>query len=202
MAEFLSIRGSKFAAVWLCVASTLGTTSCFFRKPPPRVFVPPPRPIRPLEQPQLPVVLPGPPETTITLAAVLPNVPETPLRIAGPPPVAAPKRPPVAASPKPAATAPNSATVIEAPAPRLTQILTAEQTREYNKTIDDNLDFVRKALVQAERKNLTAEMKDIAENIRSFQKRAEEERTQDLVTAASLARRADVLAKDLLDRLR
>jgi hypothetical protein len=52
-----------------------------------------------------------------------------------------------------------------------------------------------------DRKPLTREQIDIRNRIRTFQKQAEQAREQDLVTAVSLARRADLLAKDLLERL-
>jgi hypothetical protein len=60
---------------------------------------------------------------------------------------------------------------------------------------------VRKALVIVAGKNLNAEQTENANRIRTFQKQAEQAREQDLVTAVSLARRADLLAKDLLDHL-
>jgi hypothetical protein len=50
-------------------------------------------------------------------------------------------------------------------------------------------------------KNLNAEQGEIAKRIQTFQKQAEQAREQDLVTAVSLARRADLLATDLLKRL-
>jgi hypothetical protein len=50
-------------------------------------------------------------------------------------------------------------------------------------------------------KNLTPEQKDIAERVQTYLKQAEQAREQDLVTAVNLARRADLLAKDLLERL-
>jgi hypothetical protein len=86
-------------------------------------------------------------------------------------------------------------------APRLGQIYTAEQAREYNRTIDDSLERVRRALIAVSGKNLTAGQTQIAESIRTFQRQAESAREQDLVTAVSLARRADLLAKDLIQRL-
>jgi hypothetical protein len=50
-------------------------------------------------------------------------------------------------------------------------------------------------------KALNAEQSEIAERIRTFQKQAEQARDQDLVTAVNLARRADLLAQDLVERL-
>jgi hypothetical protein len=56
-------------------------------------------------------------------------------------------------------------------------------------------------LAQVAGKNLTPELKDIAERARTYLSQAEQAREQDLVTAVNLARRADLLAKDLLERL-
>jgi hypoxanthine-guanine phosphoribosyltransferase len=52
-----------------------------------------------------------------------------------------------------------------------------------------------------EAKNLTAEQKDIVERIKTFRKQAEQAKEEDLLTAVSLAKRADLFAKDLLQRL-
>jgi hypothetical protein len=50
-------------------------------------------------------------------------------------------------------------------------------------------------------RNLSPELKGIAELVRTFLSQAEQTREQDLVTAVNLAKRADLLAKDLLERL-
>ncbi len=60
---------------------------------------------------------------------------------------------------------------------------------------------MRKALAIAAGKNLNANQSEIVNRIRTFQKQAEQAREQDLVTAVNLARRADLLARDLLERL-
>jgi hypothetical protein len=109
----------------------------------------------------------------------------------------------VATVPKPVpppATGPESP-VATTPPPRLGQIFTAKQIREYNRSLDDSLNRVKKTLAVVERRNLNAEQREIAGRIRTFQRQAEDARNQDLVTAVSLARRADLLAQDLLARL-
>ena len=50
-------------------------------------------------------------------------------------------------------------------------------------------------------KNLTADQTEIVARVNMFQRQAEQIREQDLATAVSLAKRADLLAQDLLDRL-
>jgi hypothetical protein len=80
-------------------------------------------------------------------------------------------------------------------------MFTADELRDYNRVIDESLDRVKKALVVVGGKNLTASQNEIADRVRTFQKQAEQARENDLVTAVSLARRADLLAKDLLERL-
>jgi hypothetical protein len=63
------------------------------------------------------------------------------------------------------------------------------------------VESVRKILAQVGGKNLTADQKDIADRVRTYLTQAEQAREQDLVTAVNLARRADLLATDLLKRL-
>ena len=53
----------------------------------------------------------------------------------------------------------------------------------------------------AGKKNLGAEERDTMEKITAFQKQAVQAREEDLVTAVNYARRADLLAKDLLAHL-
>jgi hypothetical protein len=72
--------------------------------------------------------------------------------------------------------------------------------REYNRELDERLDRVKKALVVLAKKSLTAEQSDIAARVTTFERQAEQVREQDLVTAVSLAKRADLLAQDLLNR--
>ncbi len=80
-------------------------------------------------------------------------------------------------------------------------MLTPEQTREYNRTIDESLDRVRKIVATMSRRTLTPDQTEILNRVLVFQRQAEENRAQDLMVAVSLAKRADVLAKDLQDRV-
>ena len=85
--------------------------------------------------------------------------------------------------------------------PRLAQILTPEESRRNTQELDQYTESVKRALTKVAGKNLTAEQKDIAERVQTYLTQAEQAREQDLVTAVNLARRADLLAKDLLERL-
>ena len=164
-----------------------------------RVFTPPPARPWPviveaapplLESPRIevdiasiaPPQLPGVPDLTT-------EIPEAPKRIE--------RRPvPTVIAPKPPSTgAPPTV------APRLSQILTPAEQRENNRTLDESLNRVNRVLTIVEGKNLTPSQREIADRIRTFRKQAEQVREQDLLTAVSLARRADLLAKDLLEHL-
>jgi len=173
-----------------------GSTSCLFRKPP-RAFVPPPPQPKPVIVATPPEV-PEAPEIDVSATSTLP--PDLPSTIPSPPPPPpAPPRRPTAAAPR---VAPPPAPAPEPPPlPRLGQIFTAAQLREYNRTLDQSLERVRRALAVAGRKNLSSDQNEIVNRIRTFQKQAEQARDQDLVTAVNLARRADLLARDLLERL-
>ena len=184
------------------VALSAGSSSCLFRKPKPHVFVPPPARPRPPLPTQVPEVT-GAPDTAAGATAPTPGTLNE-LGITGPnfPRLQPPPEPrrPVVATPKPAPQPPPTP---EPPPvqPRLGQIFTAEQVREYNRSLDENLDRVKKALNNLAGKKLNPEQTEVVNRIRTFQVQAEQAREQDLVTAVSLARRADLLAKDLLGRL-
>jgi hypothetical protein len=182
------------------VALSLESTSCLRQRPQTRVFAAPP--VRPRVQvPDSRPSLPDAPEIAVDEASVAPpqvpgialeslEIPEAPKRVA--------RRPVVPVTPvNPPVTAPRETPV----PPRLAQIFTAEQRRENNRTLDEALASVARELAIVEGKNLTSEQKEIAERIRTFRKQAEQVREQDLPTAVGLARRADLLAKDLLEHL-
>jgi hypothetical protein len=86
-------------------------------------------------------------------------------------------------------------------APKLAQILTPEESRRNTQELEQYVESVRRALAKLMGKNLNAEQKVTAQRIQTFLTQAEQAREQDLVTAVNLARRADLLAKDLLERL-
>ena len=178
---------------------SLGSTSCWFRKPP-RAFVPPPAQPKPVIV-AVPPEVPAPPEIDANATPTLPSdLPSTMPSAPPPPPAAPPRRPATAAAPRttPPPPAPQPETP---PLPKIGQIFTAAQLREYNQTLDQSLERVRRALTIAAGKNLNPDQSEIVNRIRTFQKQAEQAREQDLVTAVNLARRADLLARDLLERL-
>jgi len=182
----------------LLLVLSLGSTSCWFRKPP-RAFVPPPAQPKPVIVTAPPEV-PAAPEIDADATATLPtDLPSTMPSAPPPPPAAPPRRPATAAAPR--TTPPPAPQPETPPLPKLGQIFTAAQLREYNQALDQSLERVRKALTIAAGKNLNANQSQIVNRIRTFQKQAEQAREQDLVTAVNLARRADLLARDLLERL-
>jgi hypothetical protein len=80
-------------------------------------------------------------------------------------------------------------------------MFTPEELKENTRTLDECLERVNRALTVVEAKNLTADQKETVLRIRTLRKQAEQAREQDLLTAVSLAKRADLFAKDLLERL-
>jgi hypothetical protein len=107
-------------------------------------------------------------------------------------------RPPVANIPKPLPAPAENPPVAS---PKLAQILTPEESRRNTQELDQYTESVRRALTKVAGRNLTAEQRDTATLIQTFLSQAEQAREQDLVTAVNLAKRADLLAKDLLERL-
>jgi hypothetical protein len=175
-------------------------SSCLFQKKT-VVFTPPP----PRTQPKINADvarLPQPPEIKGDATATVPPVAmETPPDLPAPPdPHPAPRR---AVNPAPAHnTATPPPAVAEAPAPpRLGPVFTAEQRRVYTRTLEESLDRVKHALEFLATRNLNPEQADVREKISTFQKQAEQAREQDLFLAVNLAKRADLLAQDLVARV-
>ena len=180
------------------LALSLASTSCWRQKAQARVFTPPPtRPRPPVPDEQ--DTLPTPPQISADttsfappdLPEITPEMPDAPKRVARRPVQVTPPKPPTAGPQAPESPAP----------PRLAQMFTPEEQRENTHILDECLERVNRALAHVEGRNLTPEQKEIAERIRTFRKQAEQAREQDLLTAVSLAKRADLLAKDLLERL-
>jgi hypothetical protein len=183
------------------LALSLASTSCWRQKAQARIFTPPP--VRPEPAPpDSQQALPDPPAIDADSASAAPPalvdmMPEIALAVpAAPKPVV--RRPAPVAPPKPAVAGPAAP---EPVAPKLAQMFTPAELRQNTQILNDSLERVNRALAIVEAKNLTADQKEIAERIRTFRKQAEQAREQDLLTAVSLARRADLLAKDLLERL-
>jgi hypothetical protein len=195
----------------LLLALAFFSNGCWFSHHPAAAFTPPPPQAAPVAAD--PERLPDPPVVasipdlgesstdTSTATGVSPGlIPNGVAEAPAPPmPKVPSSRPPVTAAPKPAATAPQPT---PQPPPRLGQILSPDQTREYNRALEESLDRVRKALAVLVKKNLSPDQAEILNRIQVFQKQAEDARVErDLVKAVSLARRADVLAKDLQDHV-
>jgi hypothetical protein len=182
------------AVIVLCVLSS----SCWPQKKH-MVFTPPP----PREQPKIStevVTLPDPP--AITGDPYLSSTPaESFWRLVGdaqpPPDRPAPRR---TTNPTPVHT--TQPAIPEQPAPpRLGPVFTADQRRDYTRTLEESLERVRRALVLLATRNLNAEQTEVREKIITFQRQAEQAREQDLILAVNLAKRADLLAQDLVARV-
>jgi outer membrane biosynthesis protein TonB len=138
-----------------------------------------------------------------------------PAPIEQPPPTEAPEPAPVE-QPKPAPEAPvqkrpspagppvqpTPPAPPPAPVPQLRQILTPAQRRQLNRSIDERISRAARTLAALEGRTLSREQVAAANQIRTFLRQAEEARKSDLVRANNLAERADVLAQDLMRRIR
>jgi len=87
-------------------------------------------------------------------------------------------------------------------APRLGDILTAEQERQYNSAVDQSLARTQTSLAAIANRKLTKEQEAVVAQIKSFVQQAQTTRKSNLPAARSLAERADVLARDLAGSLR
>lgn len=82
-------------------------------------------------------------------------------------------------------------------APKLGQLLSAEQEQSYNQAIDQELQRARSNLTFAEGKTLSDPQKSVVTQVQGFIKQAEDARKADLVEAKGLSHKADILASDL-----
>ena len=86
--------------------------------------------------------------------------------------------------------------------PRLGDVLSPDQERQYNTAIEESLNRTQNSLSKITRYHLTKEQQAVVAQIQSFVQQAQAARKSSLAAARSLAERADVLAKDLAGSLR
>jgi len=124
-----------------------------------------------------------------------PDQPPPPKRATRPPnptqtpPATAPQSPPPAAAPP-------------ADGPRLGDILTPDQQRQYNAAIELSLSHVQTSLSNIASHQLTKEQEATFAQVQNFVQQAQATRKDDLAAAKSLAERAEVLAHDLVESLK
>ncbi len=194
---------TRMACSLLLVGASLTTSGCLFggAKKKAKVFVPPPiystAPAPPANP--SPAVITAPLDTEpVVNAGTEPITVGTSLPPAPAKPTPAPKTPPA----KQPATAVEITPPPVVPAPKPTTIFSAAERTQMNRDIDQSLGKVRAALALVEGKtNLSADQATLANNARTFMTNAEQVRAQDLVTAVSLAKRAESFATELVQHL-
>jgi hypothetical protein len=170
----------------------------------PRAFVPPALPPpRPVVAKPVPLVDAAP---NLEATIAIPDLAEEQLSLAAsielpaPPRPAPPPRRPTPPPPSSVKVTPPE-TAPPPPTPRITQLLTPQESSSLIRMYDDSMGRVDRALTDLGKKSLASSDRDTVDLIRNFQTQARQAREQDLVTAVGLAKRADVLAKDLLGRV-
>jgi hypothetical protein len=88
------------------------------------------------------------------------------------------------------------------PPPAFGQILTPEQQTEFRRSYQQSAEFARQTLSQLSGRPLSRDQADTANRVRSFLSQADEAQSKDPSAAAQLARRAELLARDLLNSFR
>lgn len=201
MPDFAPTRPFQTACAALVLAGSLVTQGCLFGggKKQPKVFVPPPVYAKDPVPVAKPGEMPPPPAVAVEslepgvepVIAVAPNLPPPPPKPVAPKPPA-PTKPPVVVE-----VTPTPVT----PAPKPAPVMSAAERQRMNQEIDQSLGKVRAGLARVEGRNLSAELTTLANQARAFMLNAEQTRVQDLVTAVSLAKRAESFATELVQRL-
>jgi hypothetical protein len=83
------------------------------------------------------------------------------------------------------------------PAPKLGDILTPDEQRQYLAAIDQSLSRAQNSLNSIRERQLNKDQQAEVEQIRNFMQQAQGSRSLDPAGAKSLAGRAEVLARDL-----
>ena len=140
--------------------------------------------------------LPEPPQIEQPSPTSIPALPIEAEPAEVPPPMQQPSRPPSTTPPKPES---EQEVVTETPilAPQIRQLLTPLQEQQYNQEIDESLKSVQASLAILSERSLDKDQSEALERIHAFLQQTLETRRVDLVTARSLAQRADLLAQDL-----
>jgi hypothetical protein len=156
-------------------------------------IAPVPAPAGPAETVPEPVTPPAAPP-----AATTPTPPQPATPTQTPPPQAPAPQPPPQNPPARRSSGPGQPTQ----APRLGDILTPQQERQYNTAIDQSLARAQSSLGSIGNRQLTKEQQGVVTQIQGFIQQAQATRKSNLPAARSLAERADVLARDLAGSLK
>ncbi len=108
-------------------------------------------------------------------------------------PATAPTNPSVSAP----TTAPAASAAPPAPPPKLGDVLTPDERKQYSASIDQSLSHAQTSLNSIAGRQLNKDQQAEVEQIRNFMQQAQGSRGSDPGGAKSLAERAEVLARDL-----
>ena len=131
-------------------------------------------------QPVPEAAIPDPPTTTAIVGPQLPSV--------------SPQSPSPSAQPPIAVEAPSPPSAV----PQLGRLLTADQRREYNRMISQNVLAAQASLELLQKRPLREAQRSAIERVRSFLVQVDEARRSDLELARSLSDRARLLAEDMV----
>jgi hypothetical protein len=101
----------------------------------------------------------------------------------------------------PTAAAAQAPQPVAQPVPQLGQVLTDVQRRDIAARVRQAIDSANRNLTSIGTRALSPQQETIRSQVRSFITQADEASKTDLIAARSLAERADLLSKDLLDSL-
>jgi hypothetical protein len=164
-----------------------------------------PLPAAPAETAPAPAPLPAastPPPATATQPQNPPSPEDANQKNRPPQPAAPQPQPPPAQAPQNPPPRRPSGPGQPNPAPRLGDILTPQQERQYNTAIDQSLARAQSSLGSIANRQLTKEQQGVVTQIQGFIQQAQTTRQSNLPAARSLAERAEVLARDLAGSLR
>jgi hypothetical protein len=143
------------------------------------------------KKPMVPPVPPPPPAASVPAALPAPDPSPVPV-----------KKPVVPPTPKPGPPKPPPLAAAPAPAPQLGELLTPGRRYQYEQDFARSVTQANSALNQVSTRGLTPANHQAVGRVRTFLQQAAAVKGKDLVTALQLAKRAEILAQDLLKSLK
>jgi hypothetical protein len=149
------------------------------------------------------------PAPSIDLPESQPNIALEPPSVNFPPPprrrgVRKPRKAPAAsATAAPVRPEPDEEPVESGPPlPQLGEVLSEQQQRDYSRDIEQSVSRTKQMLDQVRDRNLSGRQLEIYGQIRGFLKQVDGAKKTDLVFSRTVALRAEILARDLVDSVR
>ena len=193
-------RARSCLVLWLSACAV--TPGCLFSNKPKAAQTPPLPAPTPSSTPAMQAPATQPTPTAVTPAPTVSRT-RTVQQRKPPTPASIPTQPATAPPPVPAPAPPVTPAPVtpEASPAQLREILTPQQRAELTRNLDQSLAAAHESLSKVAGRQMSRDQAETARLVSSFAAQAESARPTDLIVAAQLARRAELLARELVNSM-